>query len=88
VIDPAGEGVILNRSTPSFQPSEQACSDVSSELELNRPTCFLLNDDSSCANVRARDQVADPDLHQVTPAKLAVDRQIKQRAITKPALPI
>jgi hypothetical protein len=40
-----------------------------------------LNYDSSRANPAAADQVADPDLDDVTPARLAVDREIEHRAI-------
>ena len=42
---------------------------------------FLLNYDSSRANLAVVDKIADLDLDDVAPAQLAVDREIEHRTV-------
>ena len=49
---------------------------------------LLLNDDRSRANSAAADKVTDLDLDDITSAQLAVDREVKHRAIAQAALAV
>jgi hypothetical protein len=55
------------------------------QLELNRPTCFLLHYDRTCSDLPAADKVSDLHLHQVAAPELAVERQVEQRPIRQAA---
>lgn len=44
-------------------------------------TRLLLNDDRPRSNLSTSHQVANLDLYQIAAAQLAIDREIKQRAI-------
>jgi hypothetical protein len=44
-IDPARKGEIVNSSTSAFEPRQDAAAGGTEELELNRPTCLLLDYD-------------------------------------------
>ena len=81
VISAAGECVILQRATPQFEPFQQACADIIHQLKLNWPPGLLLNHGGSISNFPMANDVADPDLHQVAPAQLAIDGQIKEGSI-------
>jgi hypothetical protein len=43
----------------------------------------LLDDGRAVANASATDDVADPDLHEVAAAQLAVDSQVEQRPVAQ-----
>ena len=55
-------------------------------LELDRPTCLLLNDDGTGAYLPANDQVTDFDPDHVAATQLAIDSQVEQRPITQPTM--
>jgi hypothetical protein len=88
VINPAREGVVLDRATASFEPGEKAGSHVAGNLKLDRPSRLLLNDDRSRLYLRSSDDIANPDLDEVTAANLAVDRQIEQGSVPNALLAI
>ena len=48
----------------------------------------MLNDNRASFDLRSGDHIANPDLDQVTTAKLAVDRQIKQGSVPDASLSI
>jgi hypothetical protein len=50
---------------------------------LNRPPGLLLYDNRPSADLPATDQLTGLDLHHVTGAQLAVDREIEQISISK-----
>ena len=47
LIGPARKGEVIERASSTFKPSEDAATGRLKELELNRPTGLLLNDDRS-----------------------------------------
>ncbi len=44
VIDPARKGELVNRSASAFELGQNATAGGFEEFKLNRPTCFLLDD--------------------------------------------
>src|SRR3546814_872117 len=87
-LDPAREGIVLDSTAAPFEPGQQARPHVAGDLELDRPSRLLLNDDRARPDLRSGDQIANPDLDQVAAAKLAVDCQIEQGAVTNTSLTI
>jgi len=81
VIDAARERIIVNRAASPLKPGKQAGARIVHQLELNRSTGLLLNDDRARPNVIAAHNLADLALHDVAAPKLAVDRQVEQRSI-------
>ena len=73
VIDAARERIVFDGTSSAFKPSLKAGSDVAGNLELDRPSRLLLNDDCASTNLWPSDDIADPDLDQVTAGELAVD---------------
>jgi hypothetical protein len=53
------------------------------DLELNRPTCLLLDNACSVADGAAADQVSNAQFHQVAPAQFAVDGQVDQGSVSQ-----
>src|SRR5579859_2426844 len=86
VIDPAWEDEFVNRAASDLQPGQHAAAGRLEELELNGAPGFLLDDDGARPNLSAADQLPDFDLHDITPAQFAVDREIEHRAVTEPPL--
>lgn len=78
VISAARECEILQRATPQFEPFEEARAGVVHQLKLDRPPGLLLNHGGSSSNFPIADDVADPDLHQVAAAQLAIDSEIEE----------
>src|SRR5215213_7139942 len=62
VVDPAREGIIVERAASTSKPSEDAGAGRLKKLELNGPASLPLHDDCSGANPSAADEVANPDL--------------------------
>lgn len=85
MINPARKYIIVQCAAAPIQPSEQARPSIRQQFELNGPSRFLLHHDCPRSDLSAADNVADLHLHQVTTPKLAVVRQIKQRAIAQAA---
>lgn len=83
MIGPARKGVIVQGTTPKLKPSKEARASIVHQLKLNRPACFLLDDGGTGSNFPIANDVANPDFHQVTATQLAIDCQIKKRAIPK-----
>jgi hypothetical protein len=81
VIDPARKDKVVERASATFKPSQDAGSGGLQELELNRPTGLLLDDDCSGTNPTTTDKVADLEFDDVATAQLAVDRKIEHRAV-------
>jgi hypothetical protein len=88
VVDPAREGEVVERAAPTLKPSKDARAGRFKKLELNGPASLTLDDDGPGADQPATDEIADPDLHDVAAAQFAVDRQIEQRSVSDPSLPV
>ncbi len=86
VIDPARKDIIVHCAAPALEPRQQAGPSVGKQFELNRPTCFLLHHDCARSDLPPADNVAYFHPHQVAAAELAVDRKVKQCAITQAAV--
>ena len=87
-VDTAWEGVVLSVATPTFEPRQQARPHIACNLELNGTTGLLLDNDRASSYLRSRNHIANPDLDQITAAKLAVDCQIEQGAVPNASLAI
>ena len=85
MINPAGKYVIVHHASPAIEPSQQAGPSIREYFELNRPTCFLLHDNRTRSDLSTADKVADLHPNQVAAPKFAVDREVKQRAISQAA---
>ena len=83
VINPTGEDEVIQRASAPLQPYQQALTRFGHELELNRPTCFLLDNGCSVADGAAADQIANAQFHQVAPAQFAVDGQVEQGSVSQ-----
>jgi hypothetical protein len=83
IIDTAREDEIVERAAAAREPGEQCLARLGHQLELNRPVGLLLNDSCARSQRSSCDDVADLHLDDVTPAQLAVDRQIKQRPVAQ-----
>ena len=88
MVDPARKRIVLDRSSTSFKPGQQAGSHVAGNLKLDRPSRLLLDDDRSRLYRRSGDHIANPDLDEVTAAKLAVDREIEQGSVPDASLAV
>lgn len=73
VINPARERIVVDRATASIKPSQKAGSNIAGDFELNRSSRLLLHNDRTSPDLRSGYDIANPDLDQVTAAKLAVD---------------
>ena len=80
---PAWKGVIVDRSTASLEPGQQAGTDIAGQLELYRPASLLLDHRGPVSHLLACDKGAHLDRHEVTSTQLAVDGQVEQRPIPK-----
>lgn len=84
IIHTARKRKVQNRASPAPEPCLETFSRLGHDLELHRPSRFLLNDGRAVTDLTAANDIPDPDLDEVAPPQLAVDRQIKQSAIAKP----
>jgi hypothetical protein len=73
VVDTAREDIVSQCAAPSFEQGKQARSCVCQQLELNRTTCFLLNDDGAGAYLPSDDKVTNLDPDHVAAPQLAID---------------
>gem|GEM_PF-2970449 len=85
MVHPARKDIIVHRAAPPFKPRQQAGPSVRKQFELNRPTCFLLYHDCARSDLSPANNVAIFNTHQIAAAELAVDRKVKQCAITQAA---
>ena len=88
MVDPARKRILIDRSSTSFKPGKKAGSHVTRNLKLDRPPRLLLNDDRSRLYLQSGYHIANPDLDEVTAAKLAVDREIEQGSVPDASLAI
>lgn len=70
------------------QPAEQAVSRLLGQLELHRLSGLLLNDGRAMPSVGVDDELAYAQLHEITAPELAVDGNVGQRQVSKPAFPL
>jgi hypothetical protein len=68
VIGAARERKIIQGSAPQFEPFQQTRANVIHQFELDWPAGLLLYDRSPRPYFSVTNDVADPDLDQITPA--------------------
>lgn len=83
MIDAAWKDIVVDRTASAFEPCQQTRSCVRKQFELDRPTCFLLHHDCACPDLSATHNVSNFHPYQVAAAKLAIDRKVKQCAISQ-----
>jgi hypothetical protein len=86
VIDAARKGVFVDRAAAPLKPCQKAGTRIIHQLEMDRPTRLLQNDDRPGPDLAAADQFADFDLYDVAASPLAIDRQIEKRSVTDAAV--
>jgi hypothetical protein len=79
----AREDEVVQGTASAFQPRTHRLAGRVHQLELDRSSCFLLNDDSAVAHTPARDHIANPHFDHVTAAQLAIDSKVEKRSVTK-----
>jgi hypothetical protein len=88
VVDPTGKDELVERAASVLEPCQNATAGRIEELELNGPAGLLLDDDCARAYLTAAHEIADFDLHDVTPAQFAVYGEIEHRAIAQPTFAV
>jgi hypothetical protein len=86
VVHPAWESEVVECAAATLKPSQDARAGRFKKLELDGATCLSLDDGGPGADPPATDEVANSDLHDVTAAQLAVDREVEHRSISDPLL--
>lgn len=84
VIYPAWKHEVVERSASAVKPALQCGAGLCHDFKLCRSIGLLLNDRGSISNMAATYQIADTKLYKVTSPELAIDRQVKQRTLSKP----
>lgn len=85
MINPAGKYIFVHQAASPLKPSQQAGPRVWEQLELNRPTCFLLHHDRTRSNLSAAYNVSDLHLHEVAATEFTIDRKVEKCTITQAA---
>ena len=83
-MDPTWEHEIIDGAAPSNKPCRKAGAGICSDFKLNGSPCLLLNDHRTAAGFRSDHKVADPELHQLAATQLAINSEVKQRAVSEP----
>jgi hypothetical protein len=73
---------VAAKGTEAGQPVCNRCSGRLSDLELNRPTGFLLDYRRSITHPAARTHIIDLQPNEVTAPELAVDSEVEHRQVT------
>ena len=68
------------------QPGDQALTSLLGQFELHGLPGLLLHDGRTVPGRSVDDELANAQLHQVTPAQLAVDCEVEQRQVTDAAV--
>jgi len=68
MVDSAGEGIAVDCTTATLEPGEQACHNISCQLELHWLSSLLLDLYRPGTDVASGYHVANLDLHQVAAA--------------------
>jgi hypothetical protein len=85
-IGPAWKAVVLQPTSTTGEPSDQALPGLLGQLELNRLLGFLLDYCCPVSRGGVHHKLTDAELHQIAPAQLAIDREIKESKVSDPLL--
>jgi len=69
MINPARKDIIFHRTSPAFEPRQQAGPSILQQFELHRPTCFLLHHDCARSDLAPANDIANFHPHKVAAAK-------------------
>jgi hypothetical protein len=86
VVDPAREREVVERATPTREPSKNARTGRFKKLELNGSAGFSLDDNGPAADPPPTDEIADPNLREVKAAQFAFDHEVEHRSTSNPSL--
>ncbi|MBX7513637.1 hypothetical protein K3179_03650 [Qipengyuania sp. GH38] len=84
----AWEGTGVDCTSSPLEPRPETGANISGEPELHWTVGLLLHNCCSAPHLRASNQVPDPDIHQITSALFAIDRQVEQRSVSEPAFSV
>ena len=84
VVVPARENEVVQGAAPALEPRAHCPSGRVYQLELDRSSGFLLNDDGAITNAPAGNYIPDSDTDHVTAAQLAINREVEQRTVAQP----
>jgi hypothetical protein len=85
-VNPAGEQELLRPATSACQPGAETLTSGLADLERYGCARLLLNDHRALANLSTNGDIADPQLDDVTPAQLAVDRDVEHGTVSNSLL--
>ena len=68
MVDPAWKDELARRPTTSLEPAEKTCANVGGQFKLHWPACLLLHDDRPSSDIWPRHQIANGNLHEITPS--------------------
>src|SRR5690606_1277897 len=71
-IKTTGKDIRIGCPATTLEPCGKAAASVSSNLELHRSFCLLLDDESAIPNIGPRHKVTDLEFHEVAATQLAV----------------
>jgi hypothetical protein len=86
VVAPARKDEIVQRTATTFQPSQDAGSGTVEQLELNRSTGLLLDDDGPRADPIADHEITDVNLDEVATPQLTVNGKVEHSPISQSAV--
>jgi hypothetical protein len=86
VIDSARKGEAVDRPATTFEPCQDARPSWLQQLELDGALGLLLNDLCTVSYATPSNEVADANLHEIAPAKFAVDGKVEQGSVAKSML--
>ena len=86
VVVSAREDVIVESTASPLKPGEQGLPSWFDDLKLHRSLRLLLDHDRTVADVTAGDDVTDTNLDDVTPSKLAINREIEEGAVAQASM--
>ncbi|CAH0496045.1 hypothetical protein NVSP9465_01073 [Novosphingobium sp. CECT 9465] len=84
IIDPAWKHEVVERSAPAFKPALQSGAGFSHDFKLDWSAGLLLDDCSAISDVATTYDIPNAKLHEVKSPELAINRQVKQRAVAMP----
>lgn len=82
------KSIIVDGAATPLQPRKQAGADVRRELELDGPAGLLLDDNRPGSDLGTGNDIAYPDLNEISATQLAIESEIEKRPIANPCFAI
>jgi hypothetical protein len=86
VVNPARENEVAQPTAATFQPRQDAAARTVEQLELNRSTGFLLDNDGPRAAPSSGYQIANLNLDEIATPQLTVNGKVEHSPISQSAV--